>query len=341
MSTGADRSSSPVAGAGTSRRAFLAELGAAGLATFCAGNAHAQGYPNKAIRIIVPTSAGGGNDIVARVISQRLNEVWRQPVIVENRSGADGTIGAAIVAKAPADGYTLMLCTNAVLTINPPFYPSLAYDPVRDFSPVTIASSSPFLLVVHPSLPANSIAELIAYAKANPGQLNYSSSGTGSVTHLAGVLFNRMAGIDTVHIPYKGSAPAITDLLSGRIQMRFSAVAPILPLVKAGQLRAIAVTSANRFGLLPDLPTVAATVPGYATSIWYGLVGPAGMSPDLVKTIHAEVVRQLTSPDVTAKLVADGSEAVGNSPAEFADLIHSKSTQWASLIRDSGLHLEQ
>src|SRR6476661_8615479 len=247
----------------SSRRAFLKTMGVASVAALGAGMARAQAFPSRTIRIVVPTSAGGGNDIVARVIAQKLNEAWAQPVIVENRSGADGTIGAALVAKSPPDGYTLMLCTNAVLTINPPFYPNLSYDPVRDFTPITLVSSSPFLLVVHPSLPARSIAELIAYAKANPGTLNYSSSGTGSVTHLAGVLFNKLAGIDTVHIPYKGSAPAITDLLSGRIQMRFSAVAPILPLVRAGQLRAIAVTSANRFGLLPDLATVAATVPGY------------------------------------------------------------------------------
>ena len=246
-----------------------------------------------------------------------------------------------MVAKAPPDGYTLMLCTNAVLTINPPLYPGLSYDPVKDFTPITITSSSPFLLVVHPSLPVHTIADLIAYAKANPGKLNYSSSGTGSVTHLAGVLFNKLAGVDIVHIPYKGSAPAITDLLGGRIQMRFSAVAPILPLVKAGQLRAIAITSADRFGLMPEVPTVSTTVPGYVAGIWYGLVGPAGMAPDLVEQINSEVVRQLKSADVTAKLVADGSEAVGNSPAQFAELIHTESVQWGTVIRESAVHLEQ
>ena len=335
-----DRSSSGAIGSRTSRRAFLG-MGAGGVASLCAGRARAQAFPIKAIRLIVPTSAGGGNDIIARVIGQRLQESWRQPVIVENRSGADGTIGAAMVAKSAADGYTLMLCTNAVLTINPPLYPNLPYNPVRDFTPITIVASSPFLLVVHPSLPVNTIAELIAYAKANPGKLNYSSSGTGSVTHLAGVLFNKLAGIDTVHIPYKGSAPAITDLLSGRIQMRFSAVPPILSLVRAGQLRAIAVTSVDRFALLPELPAVAATVPGYAAGIWYGLVGPAGMPPGLVDTINAEVVRQLTSADVTAKLVADGSQAVGDLPTDFAQRERTELAQWLAVIRESGLHLEQ
>jgi tripartite-type tricarboxylate transporter receptor subunit TctC len=296
-------------------------LGASSLAVLGSGGAQAQNFPNRAIRIIVPTSPGGGNDIIARVISQRLNEVWGRPVIVENRPGADGTIGTAAVAKSPPDGYTLLLCTNAVLSINPPLYPHLPYDPLKDFTPITVASLSPFLLVVHPSLPVTTVAELIAYAKAHPMELNYSSSGTGSVTHLAGVLFNKMAGIKTVHVPYRGSAPAITDLLSGRIQMRFSAIAPILPLVRAGQLRAIAVTSVDRFGLMQDLPTVAATVPGYVATIWYGLVGPAGMASDVVGTIHSEVVRQLTAADVIAKLVADGSEAVGNSPAQFAELM--------------------
>jgi len=210
------------------RRTLLMNLGALSLAALGSGSAAAENFPNRAIRIIVPTSAGGGNDIIARVISQRLNEVWGRPVVVENRPGADGTIGAAVVAKSPPDGYTLMLCTNAVLSINPPLYPHLAYDPLKDFTPITVASLSPFLLVVHPSLPVTTVAELIAYATAHPTEINYSSSGTGSVTHLAGALFNKMAGIKTVHVPYRGSAPAITDLLSGRIQMRFSAIATMV-----------------------------------------------------------------------------------------------------------------
>ncbi len=325
----------------SSRRTLLKNLGALSLACFGSGKAEAQNFPNRAIAIIVPTSAGGGNDIIARVISQRLNEVWGQPVIVDNRPGADGTIGAAVVAKSPPDGYTLMLCTNAVLSINPPLYPNLPYDPLKDFTPITVTSSSPFILVVHPSLPVTTVAELIAYAKAHPMELNYSSSGTGSVTHLAGMLFNQMAGVKTVHIPYRGSASAITDLLSGRIQMRFSAIAPVLPLVRSGQLRGIALTSAERFGLMPDLPTVAATVPGYVATIWYGLVGPAGMASDVVGTIHAEVVRQLTTADVIAKLEADGSEAIGNSPEKFTALMRTESAQWSDIIRKSAIHLEK
>ena len=325
----------------STRRRVLAGLGAAAISGIRARNAFAQTFPSRPVRIIVPTSAGGGNDIIARVISQRLGEAWRQPVIVENRSGADGTIGAAIVAKSPPDGYTLMLCTNAVLTINPPLYPDLPYDPIKDFTPITEVSSSPFLLVVNPALPIKTVADLIAYAKANPGKLNYGSSGTGSVTHLAGLLFNKTAGTDIVHIPYKGSAPAITDLLSGAIQMRISAIAPILPLVKGGQLRAIAVTSADRFELMPDLPTVAATVPGYVAEIWYGLVGPAGIPPDVVSKINSDVVTALKSADVAAKLVADGSQAVGNSPAEFAGLIRTESLRWTTVIRESAVHLDR
>jgi tripartite-type tricarboxylate transporter receptor subunit TctC len=228
-----------------------------------------------------------------------------------------------------------------VLTINPPLYPGLPYDPLRDFTPISVAASSPLLLVVHPSLPARNVEELVAYAKAHPMEINYSSSGTGSVTHLAGVMFNKLAGTRTVHVPYRGSATAISDLLSGRIQMRFSAVAPILPLVHAGQVRAIAVTSEERFGLLADQPTVAATLPGYSATIWYGLVGPSGMPAELVETIQTEVVRHLKAPDVTAKLNADASQAIGNSPAQFAGLMRTESARWGAIIRDSDIRLEQ
>jgi tripartite-type tricarboxylate transporter receptor subunit TctC len=323
-----------------SRRTLLKAIAGLGLAASGCDEAFAETYPNRVIRIIVPTSPGGGNDTIARVIGQQLQNTWNQSIIIDNRPGADGTIGAAVVAKSPPDGYTLMLCTSAVLTINPPLYPNLPYDPLKDFVPVTVASSAPFLLVVHPSLPVNSVAELIAYAKANPNKINFSSSGVGSVTHLAGAMFNKMAGIQMVHIPYKGSAPAMTDLLSGRVPMRITVAGGVLPFLKTGELKALAVTSPDKYSLMPDLPTIAETVPGYSASIWYGLVGPAGMPDDIANTLQSEIAKQLKSPEVKAKLDADGSQAVGNTPKEFAQMMKSETAQWTTIIRDNNIRPE-
>jgi tripartite-type tricarboxylate transporter receptor subunit TctC len=323
-----------------SRRTLLKGLAGLGIAASGCGEAFAETYPNRVIRIIVPTSPGGGNDTIARVIGQQLQNTWNQSIIIDNRPGADGTIGAAVVSKSPPDGYTLMLCTSAVLTINPPLYPSLPYDPIKDFTPVTVASSAPFLLVVHPSLPVNSVAELIAYAKANPNKINFSSSGVGSVTHLAGAMFNKMAGIEMVHIPYKGSAPAMTDLLSGRVPLRITVAGGVLPFLKTGELKALAVTSPDKYSLMPELPTIAETVPGYSASIWYGLVGPAGMPDDIANTLQSEIAKQLKSPEVKAKLDADGSQGVGNTPKEFAQMMKSETAQWTTIIRDNNIRPE-
>jgi tripartite-type tricarboxylate transporter receptor subunit TctC len=300
----------------------------------------ALAFPTKPIRFIVPTSPGGGVDIVARAIGQRLTESWGQPVIIDNRSGAAGTIGAELAARAAPDGHTLLICTSAVLTIHPHLYPKLRYQTLRDFAPVTIASSSPFLLVVHPSLQPRTVKELIALAKARPGQLNYSSSGNGSVTHLAGVLFNSVAGVSTVHIPYKGSSPAITDLLAGHIQMRFSATLPVLPFIRSGKLRPLAITSPRRSAQLPELPTMAETLPGYQTDIWYGVVAPAQTPPAVISKLHAEIVRQLHSEPVKAKLEADGSDVVANSPADFATVMRADYQRWAAVIKEAGVRAE-
>jgi tripartite-type tricarboxylate transporter receptor subunit TctC len=318
----------------------LKTIAGLGLAASACGKVFADAYPSQVVRIIVPSAPGGGNDTIARVLSQQLQQAWKQSVIVEYRDGADGTIGAASVAKSAPDGYTLMLCTNGVLTINPPLYPNLPYDPLKDFSPITVCNIAPLLLVIHPSLPINSVADLVAYAKEHPNELSFSSSGVGSVTHLAGAMFNSMAAVQTRHIPYRGSGPAMTDLLSGRVPMRFSAAAALLPLVKSGQLRALAVTSADKYELTPDLAPVSATIPGYSVNIWYGLVGPAGMPESLVNTIQTESAKQLKTSDVTAKLTADGSQAVGNTPAQFAQMMKTETAQWSTIIRENNIHLE-
>jgi tripartite-type tricarboxylate transporter receptor subunit TctC len=233
-----------------------------------------------------------------------------------------------------------LICTSAVLTIQPHLYSKLRYFTLRDFAPVTVASSSPFLLVVHPSLQPRTVKELIALAKARPGQLNYSSSGNGSVTHLAGVLFNTVAGVNTVYIPYKGSSPAISDLLAGHIQMRFSAMLPVLPFIRSGKLRPLAITSFKRSAQFPELPAVAETLPGYHADIWYGVVAPVNTPSAIISRLNAEIVRQLQSEHVKAKLEADGSDIVANSPGDFATLMRADYQRWAAVIKAAGVRTE-
>jgi tripartite-type tricarboxylate transporter receptor subunit TctC len=297
-------------------------------------------YPSYPVRIIVPTSAGGGVDTIARLLGRKLSDAWAQPVVVENRPGATGVIGMEAAAKAPADGYTLVLCTNAMLTISPYLYSHPGYDPVHDLAPITLAASSPFLLVVHPSMPVKSVKELIAFARAHPGEINYSSSGNGSATHMAGVLFDYMAHVKMVHVPYKGSSLAITDLLAGQTQMRFSALVPTLPHVRAGKLRALAVTSERRFRLMPDVPTVMETVPGYTSGIWYGVLAPAATPAPLLARLHDVVTRQLKSAAVGKRLEADGSALVANSTSELATGIQADVRRWQEIIRRTGLKVQ-
>ena len=303
----------------------------------CSAHVTAQTYPLKPVRLISPYASGGGSDTLARILGQKLYEAWGQPVVVENRPGAAGTLGAETVARATADGYTLLVTPSAVLTINPHLYAKLRYDTFKDFIPVTMASNSPYLLVVHPKIPASSVKELIAYAKMNPGKMNYSSSGNGSSTHLAGVLFNNMAGVEIVHIPYKGAAPAIVDLLAGNIQMRFSSVVPVLPHVRSGRLRGIAISSPKRYGPLPDMPTIAESgLPGYAVESFYAVVAPAHTPRAIVSKINAEVVRNLRSPEVAAHMAADGAEVIGSSPEELAKALRDDYARWAQPVKDSG-----
>ena len=303
----------------------------------CSAHVTAQTYPLKPVRLISPYASGGGSDTLARILGQKLYEAWGQPVVVENRPGAAGTLGAETVARATADGYTLLVTPSAVLTINPHLYAKLRYDTFKDFVPVTMASNSPYLLVVHPKIPASSVKELIAYAKMNPGKMNYSSSGNGSSTHLAGVLFNNMAGVEIVHIPYKGAAPAIVDLLAGNIQMRFSSVVPVLPHVRSARLRGIAISSPKRYGPLPDMPTIAESgLPGYAVESFYAVVATAHTPRLIVSKINAEIVRNLRSPEVAAHMAADGAEIIGSSPEELAKALRDDYARWAQPVKDSG-----
>jgi tripartite-type tricarboxylate transporter receptor subunit TctC len=296
---------------------------------------HAQAYPVKPVRIVVPYPPGGGNDIVVRAYSPRLTERLGQSIVVDNRGGATGAIGTEMVARSAPDGYTLLSHTNAGLVILPHLNPDLRYDPVKDFAPITLAASSPYLLVVHPKVPAT-----IALAKARPGSLNFSSSGNGSSTHLAGLVFCKMAGVNMVHIPYKGSGPAVTDLIAGQIQTRFSSIPPSLQHVKAGRLRALAVTSAKRFSVLPEIPAVAETLPGYEVNSWYGLLAPAGTPPAIIRRLNADMVAALQAPDTRARLEVDGSEAVGSSPERFAATIREELKHWGPIVKEAGARID-
>jgi tripartite-type tricarboxylate transporter receptor subunit TctC len=308
---------------------------------FAVSGVNAQQYPAKPIRMISPYASGGGSDTLARILGQKLYEAWGQPVVVDNRPGGGGILGAETVARAAPDGYTLLVTPSAVLTINPHLYSTLRYDTFKDFAPVTMASNSPYFLVVHPKIPIASVKELIAYAKANPGKLNYSSSGSGSSTHLAGVLFNQMAGVDIVHIPYKGAAPAIVDLLAGNIQMRFSSVVPVLPHVKSGRLRGVAISSVKRYAPLPDTPTIAESgLPGYAVESFYAVVAPAGTPRAIIAKLNVELVRNLKSAEVASHMAADGAQAIGSTPEELAKALREDYARWAKPVKDSGARVE-
>lgn len=314
-------------------------LGLAGLIACIPG--HAQNFPNKPVRVVVPFAAGGTSDIVTRILAQRMEEIWGQQMVVDNRPGAGGSIGSEIVAKSAADGYTLLMATVATHGINASLYRKIPYDPVADFSPVTLVASTPSVLMLHPSIPAASVRDLIALAKASPGQLNFGSSGNGSSHHLAGELFDSMAGVKMTHVPYKGTAAALVDLLGGRIQLTFDTLPSAMPYVKGGKLKPIAVTSAKRTRSLPDLPTIAESgVPGYEVTSWYGLLAPAGTPPEVVKKLNADFVRAIRIPEVTDKMVEAGAEPVGNSPEQFAEFIRSELKKWAVVVQGSGARVD-
>jgi len=287
-----------------------------------AATAVAQGtaYPAKPVRIVVPSSPGGGTDILARVLAQKLSESQGQQFVVENRPGAGQVIGIEAVARSAPDGYTLLMAASAIV-INEVLYAKPPYDTLRDFVPVTLGASLPNILVVHPALPVKSVRELIALAKARPGQLNYSSAGSGTSPHLSMELFRLMAGITLTHVPYKGTGPATVDLVAGQVQLSMPNVLTALPQIKGGKLRGLGVTSAKRATGLPDIPAIAETLPGYEAIQWYGLLAPAGTPREIVNKVQAETARILVLPEVKARLAADGADAVGNRPEEFAAYI--------------------
>ena len=309
--------------------------------TLLAGIAHGQNYPTKAIRLIVPQPPGGGNDTIARLISQKVSVALKQQVAVDNRAGAGGLIGAEIAAKAAPDGYTLFLGNVATLAIIPNLQKKAPYDPLKDFAPISLIASAPMLVVVHPSLPVASIKQLIALAKAKPGQLNYASNGIGSSTHLATEMFKMMTKTDLVHVPYKGLGPATTDLLSGQVQLMFSSAVAMMPHVKAGRLRAIAMTGAKRSAVIADVPTVVeAGVPDYESGSWYGILAPAGTPRAIIDVLSQEIAAAARSPEITHQLVAEAVLPIGSSPAEFAAYIQKEFTRIGQVIRSSGAKFE-
>ena len=306
-------------------------------AALVAGVAHAQNYPVKAIRLVVPQPPGGGNDVIARMISQKLSVALKQQIAVDNRAGAGGLIGADVAAHSPADGYTLLLGNVATLAIIPNVQKKMPYDALKDFAPVSLIASAPLLVVVHPSVPVHSIKQLVALARAKPGQLNYASNGVGSSTHLATEMFKMMTKTDLVHVPYKGLGPATTDLLSGQIQLMFSSAVAMMPHVQAKRLRAIAMTGAKRSTAIPDIPTVAESgVPDYESGSWYGILAPTGTPREIIDLLNREIVAAVRSADITDRLVAEAVIPVGNSPAEFAAHIQKEYARIGNVIRSSG-----
>jgi tripartite-type tricarboxylate transporter receptor subunit TctC len=300
-----------------------------------AGNALAQDYPAKPIRIIV----GPGPDALARVIGQKLTEAWGQPVIIDQRGGGGGTISAEAVARAAPDGYTLLLATGTH-TINPSMY-KLSYDMVRDFAPVTLLASTPFILAVHPSVPASSVAELIRVAKSKPGALNYGSGGSGTPPHLATELFKTTAGIDMVHVPYKTVAAAITDLIAGQLQVMFTVGPAGLPQIRAGRIRALAVSTAKRSAFAPELPTVAESgLPGFDVFGWNGLLAPAGTPAPVIAKLHAEIVKALQIPEVRERIAGFGFEPVASTPEEFGEFVRADIARWAKVVKESGARVD-
>ncbi|MBI2292639.1 MAG: tripartite tricarboxylate transporter substrate binding protein [Betaproteobacteria bacterium] len=303
--------------------------------------AWAQEYPVKAIRFIAPNLPGGPTDILARLIGQKLAESFGQPVVIENRAGAGGNIGTEAAAKSPPDGYTLVTGNNATFGANVSLYKHLAFDPVKDFAPIVLVGTQPNILVVHPSLPVTSVKQLIALAKARPGELNYAGSGMGAVAHLAAELFKTMAQVNIVHIPYKSAAPALIDVIAGQNQLMFATSLSVQPHIKSEKLRALAVTTAKRSRLMPELPTIAeAGVPGFAAMTWHGVLTTGGTPPAIVNKLNAEINRILQLPDVRERLGALGAEIIGGTPQEFADHIKREIPKWAKVIKDAGVRVE-
>ncbi len=317
------------------RRRFLASSSA--LVSMAALQARADTYPSKPVRFIVPFPPGGPVDTTARAFTQKLSEYWGQQAIVDNRAGAGGIVGAELAAKAPADGYTIFVCSihHSVL---PSLNPKLPYDILKDFVPVSFAALFPIILVAHPSVPAKNVPELVAYAKAHPGKLSFGSAGNGGGTHLAGELFKSIAGVDLLHVPYKGSAPAMTDLLGGQVQLMFSDAPTALPHIKGGRVRALGVASPKRSALVPELPPIAdGGLRGYEAYSWAGVVAPAGTPREIVSKLNADIVKALNQPEVKKRLLEAGAEALPGTPEQFGQVLRSEIAKWEKVVKDANV----
>jgi tripartite-type tricarboxylate transporter receptor subunit TctC len=301
----------------------------------------AEIYPSKPIRMIVPYPPGGASDIIARMLGQKLSGSLGQPVVIENRAGAGGNIGADAVAKAPPDGYTLLMGNIGPNAISPGLYKTLPFDPIKDFTPISLVSAVPIVLVVHPSLPIKTVKDLIALATATPGRFAYASAGVGSSNHLAMELFKSMANVDLLHVPYKGGGPAMTDLIGGQIGIAFDTLPVVLSHVRSGKLRAIAIAGTRRSELLPGVPTVAESgLPGYSASSWGGVMGPAGMPPAIVSRLNAEIIKVLKQSDFRERLAAEGIEVMGSTPDEFGSFLKAEISKWTIVINTAGIKAE-
>jgi tripartite-type tricarboxylate transporter receptor subunit TctC len=314
------------------RTLALSLLIAVGVATPAA----AQTYPSKPIRVIVPFPVGGIADIYSRLIGMKLNEAWGQPVVVENRTGAGGNIGAEIVAKSPPDGHALVMGSLGTHAVNVSLFSKMPYDPLRDFAPIALVLEAETLLAVHPSVPAKNVRELISLARAKPGDLTFASAGMGTASHLAGELFKTMAKVDLVHVPYKGNVPAITDLLGGQTSLIFATMPTVLPQVKAGKLRALATVGATRSAATPDVPAAREIIPGFEVINWIGLFAPAGTPPEIVRRLNTEVLRIMQSRDIEARLPGEGARFTPSSPEQFREFVRKEIAKWAPVVKASG-----
>jgi tripartite-type tricarboxylate transporter receptor subunit TctC len=299
-------------------------------------SASAQNYPSKPIRIIVPFPVGGIADIYSRLVGNRWTELWGQPVVIENRTGAGGNIGADMVAKAAPDGYTIGIGSIGTHAVNVTLFSRMPFDPVRDFAPITLLLEAEGLLTLHPSVPAQNVAELIALARSKPGGLTYASAGAGTASHLAGELFKSMAKVDLLHVPYKGNVPAITDLLAGQTSLIFATMPTVLPHARAGKLRALATIGAARSKAAPDLPTVAETLPGFDVTNWVGFFAPAGTPPDIVRRLNAETAKFMQSKEIETRLINEGARFIPMTPEQFGDFVKAEIVKWAPIVKASG-----
>lgn len=320
--------------------AALAAMATGAVLAQSASTGSGQSFPVRPVRIVVAFPPGGGVDIVARAVGPKLTEIWRQQVIVDNRAGASGMIGTEFAARSAPDGHTIFIGTMGNLAVNQHLFPKMPVDPLRDFAPITLVVAVHFVMVAHPSLPARNVKELIALAKARPGQINYSSSGAGGAPHLGGELFKIMAKVDLVHVPYKGSGPSFQDLLGGHVSMTFDSLVQSLPYIKGGKLKALAVLGKTRSPLLPDVPSVAETVPGYDLTNWFGLVAPAATPRDVVAKLNQDWAKVLLNPEVRAKLAGMGADVVGNPPEQFGAFLKAESAKWAKLVKEANIRAE-